>query len=74
MSKMPKMKLELDEYPHWQYPYNQYFYMVVNEKGEKKTFCHIDTAVYYYEEFGVKIYIKTKDLYPTVVLWKHKEA
>ena len=66
------MKLDLEKYPHWEAPYNNYFYMVVNDKGVKKRFCHIDTAVNYYELEGKRLYIQTKRLHPTTILWKYK--
>lgn len=69
-----KIKLELERYPHWERPYNRFFYKVIYKNGTKKVFCHMDIAVENYErDDGQRIYITTKHLHPTSILWKDKD-
>lgn len=45
---------------------------VVDKNGNKSYFYQYDKAIKYFEEYGVKIYVKTKDLFPLTMLlsWK----
>lgn len=50
----------------------RYIYVVVTKDGKKVSKEHYNDAVDYYEREGIKLYLKTKDLFPTMALAMYK--
>lgn len=50
----------------------RFIYRVVDTEGKTIGFEHFDKAMRYFNEYGVKLYFVTKNLFPTVALayWK----
>lgn len=51
----------------------KHFYMVLDEKGKKHAYEHLDMALHCFEEYGVKAYMYSKmDLVPKYCLFATK--
>lgn len=50
----------------------RYIYVVLTKDGRKVSKEHYDDALEYYMREGIKLYLKTKDLFPTVALALYK--
>ena len=50
----------------------RYYYLVITKEEKKRYIEHLDDALDAYEREGVKMYLVTKDLYPTkaLAMWR----
>lgn len=50
----------------------RYYYLVITKEEKKRYIEHLDDALDAYEREGVKMYLVTKDLFPTkaLAMWR----